>query len=150
MKEAANSSDLSFDNERDSCSQNDQRIYASDHDAEINVGHNALRMEPDLVVGHRTSTRGVFPPKTSRANRDSVPAKKYKSAFRVRAAYLGGCSSIQRKRPSGGNAEAVRGCMPGAARHHWGIPGAIKCSPKWSVASRVTKERSSPGGLFNL
>jgi hypothetical protein len=148
MKEAANSSGLSFDNERDSCSQNDQRIYASDHDAEINVGHNALRMEPDLVVGHRTSTRGVFPPKTSRANRDSVPAKKYKSAFRVRAAYLGGCSSIQRKRPSGGNAEAVRGCMPGAGPASLGNSRRNQMFPKMVSGLAGDKRTVQPRRTF--
>ena len=42
MREAANRSRLSYEHERESHPHNDQRIYASDRDAEINIGHDVL------------------------------------------------------------------------------------------------------------
>jgi hypothetical protein len=54
----------SYDHERESRSQNDQRIYASDHDAEINVGHEILRLELSLPTEHRGhSSPQTRPPK---------------------------------------------------------------------------------------
>jgi len=50
----------SYDHERESRSQNDQRIYASDHDAEINVGHEILRLELSLPTEHRASPRNYL------------------------------------------------------------------------------------------
>ena len=48
---------LSHDNERDSYPHDDQRIYGTDHDAEINVDHDAFRWELGLIAGHCTSHR---------------------------------------------------------------------------------------------
>ena len=57
MKEAANCGGFSYNHERESRSQNDQCIYASDHDAEINVGHEPLRLELGFPTEHRASLR---------------------------------------------------------------------------------------------
>jgi hypothetical protein len=46
---------LSYDDERESRSQNDQCIHASDHDAEIDVGHEILRLELGFPAEHRAS-----------------------------------------------------------------------------------------------
>src|SRR4029077_5790317 len=50
----------SYDHERESRSQNDQRIYASDHDAKINAGHEILRLELGLSTEHRASPRNCL------------------------------------------------------------------------------------------
>ena len=42
MREATNRSRLSYEHERESHPHNNQRIYASDRDAEINIGHDVL------------------------------------------------------------------------------------------------------------
>jgi hypothetical protein len=55
---------LSYDHERDSRSQNDQCIYASDHDAEINVGHEPLRLELGFPTEHRASPSAWIKQKT--------------------------------------------------------------------------------------
>src|ERR1700730_11803087 len=54
QKEAARGS-LSYDNECDSHSHDDQRICASNRDGEINVGDDVLRLELGLAVEHRTT-----------------------------------------------------------------------------------------------
>jgi len=46
---------LSYDNECDSHSHDDQRICASNRDGEINVGHDFLRLELGSAVEHRTT-----------------------------------------------------------------------------------------------
>src|ERR1700693_3764716 len=46
---------FSYDHERESRSQNDQCIYASDRDAEINAGHEPLRLELGFPTEHRAS-----------------------------------------------------------------------------------------------
>jgi hypothetical protein len=46
---------FSYNHERKSRSQNDQCIYANDHDAEINVGHEPLRLELGFPTEHRAS-----------------------------------------------------------------------------------------------
>jgi hypothetical protein len=50
----------SYDHERESRSQNDQCIYASDHEAEVNVGHELLSLELGLPTEHRTSPRNCL------------------------------------------------------------------------------------------
>jgi hypothetical protein len=85
---AADGGSLSYDRERDCRSQNDQRIYASDHDAEINIGHEVLRLELDLSAGHCTFLM-QFPHLTSRGNRDSVPLQsEHYSLFQAAAKIL--------------------------------------------------------------
>jgi hypothetical protein len=50
---------LSHQQERDSHTRNDQCIYASDRDAEKNVGHDLLTLQLGLVLGHRVSRESV-------------------------------------------------------------------------------------------
>jgi len=44
-----------YEHERDNRSQNDQCIYARNHDAEINVGQEPLRLELGFPAEHRAS-----------------------------------------------------------------------------------------------
>jgi hypothetical protein len=46
---------FSYEHERENRSQNNQRIYASNHDAEINVGQEPLRLELGFPTEHRAS-----------------------------------------------------------------------------------------------
>jgi hypothetical protein len=46
---------FSYEHERENRSQNDQCIYASNHDAEINVGQEPLGLELCFPTEHRTS-----------------------------------------------------------------------------------------------
>ena len=60
--------------ERDDEPQSHQGVNAGDPNAEANVGHDALRREPDLYGGHRTSPRNC-PARI-------VPSQMYKSALK--------------------------------------------------------------------
>src|SRR6202521_5706499 len=51
---------FSYDHERESRSQNDQCIYASDRDAEINAGHEPLRLELGFPTEHHASPRNCL------------------------------------------------------------------------------------------
>jgi hypothetical protein len=46
---------FSYEHEHENRSQNDQCIYASNHDAEINVGPEPLRLELGFPTEHRAS-----------------------------------------------------------------------------------------------
>jgi hypothetical protein len=48
-------SGLSYEHECENRSQNNQYIYASNHDAEINVGQEPLRLELGFPTKHRAS-----------------------------------------------------------------------------------------------
>jgi hypothetical protein len=57
-------SGFSYSHERDSRSQNDQCIYASDHDAKINAGHDHLSLGLGFPIGHRASPSVYLKQKT--------------------------------------------------------------------------------------
>jgi hypothetical protein len=50
--QAANRGGFSYDHERDSHSQNDQCIYASDHDAKVNAGHHPLKLGLGFILSN--------------------------------------------------------------------------------------------------
>ena len=62
--QAANRGGFSYDHERDSHSQNDQCIYASDHDAKVNAGHHPLKLGLGFPVGHPASPSAYLKQKT--------------------------------------------------------------------------------------
>jgi hypothetical protein len=57
-------SGFSYGHERDSRSQNDQCVYASDHDAKINAGHDPLSLGLGFPIGHRASPSVYLKQKT--------------------------------------------------------------------------------------
>jgi hypothetical protein len=69
---------LSYDREREGCSQNDQCIYTSDHDAEINVGHDLLRLELGLPTEHRLLRAIVTQKMGSRSDKMSKSIPMYR------------------------------------------------------------------------
>jgi len=66
---------LSYDNECDSHSHDDQRICASDRDGEINVGHDFLWLELGLAVEHRTTPVQLSILHTPSGRSEFVPRK---------------------------------------------------------------------------
>src|ERR1700730_12794899 len=110
QKEAARGS-LSYDNECDSHSHDDQRICASNRDAEINVGHDVLRLEFGLAVEHRD------PVQLSILH---TPSGRYRNSFRGNVPKV---YSTKQNLAISTNAEMARfvrylgGCRPGDDSH---------------------------------
>jgi hypothetical protein len=66
----------------------DQGVYASNHQPETNSGHDALRLEPDLLAEHCISD-AIARPITFLGSRGFVPGQMHKSELKKRDARTG-------------------------------------------------------------